>query len=282
MTIEECSAIRSHFIAGWLFFLAACACAFAAPRGVVHYDGAAWKLHGEGVVCCPCAVPCPCRTNAQPSFGHCEATLYLRIKEGHYGPVSLDNVQMIDAGGMCAVSYSHLSALYFDRTASAQQQTAIMKLIASFSPQGIAEFPHVLTVDLKSKIDGNHVFNVSIPGVLELIVDRNWGQVSPPMPMIAAPDHFSNMIQYAQNIRYRIHDPAAGLDFDYSHRQANYRVVDLGDQQYREKQMLIQFANGQGWFTPAQMKLIKLQHLPLPQIGALRREAIQLREAGSR
>src|SRR6516165_10725373 len=42
-----------------------------------HSTGKDWHLKGEGVVCCPCAVPCPCRTNGRPTYGHCEATLYL-------------------------------------------------------------------------------------------------------------------------------------------------------------------------------------------------------------
>jgi hypothetical protein len=257
-----------------------CVGAWAVPPGTVRYDGAKWKLKGDGVVCCPCAVPCPCRTNSAPSYGHCEATLYLRIRQGRYGNVSLDGMQVIDSGGMCAVSYNRLSALYFDRSASPAQQSAMMELIASFSPKMAADFAHVRVVSFNSKVMDDRLFNVSIPGILEIIVDRNWGQPSPPMPWVAAPDHFSNVIQYAQNIRYRIDDPRAGLDFDYSHRQANYRTVDLGVEEYRVSSMLIQFANGKGWFTPQQMKLIKLQHLAIPQVDSIRKEALRLRGAG--
>ena len=97
--------------------------------------------------------------------------------------------------------------------------------------------------------------------------------------MVAAPDHFANLLQYVQNIRYSIHDPEAGLDFDYSRRQANYRVVDLTDEQYRTKSMLIQYADGKGWFSPGQMALIKAQNLQVPELVALREKAIRLRAA---
>lgn len=265
-----------------LFYLTSCLCLLARPPRTAHYDGADWKLKGEGVVCCPCTVPCPCRTNAAPSYGHCEATLYLRIKQGHYGAINLDGVQLIDSGGMCAISYSRLSALYFDASTSPSQQFALMKLIASFSPQLTASFPHVRVVHFVSQVTGDHLFQVSIPGILWMTVDRDWGQAAPPMPIVAAPDHFSNVIQYAQNIQYRIHDPEAELEFDYSRRQANYRPVDLSVEQYRSKSMLIQFANGKGWFTPQQIKLIKAQHLSLPQINVIRRDAFRLRQARSR
>ncbi|HVH50137.1 MAG TPA: hypothetical protein VM781_00605, partial [Candidatus Bathyarchaeia archaeon] len=110
-------------------------------------------------------------------------------------------------------------------------------------------------------------------------VDRNWGRDSPPMPLVAAQDNFSNTLQYAQNIRYSTHDLEAGLDFDYSRRQANYREVDLSVQQYRSKQMLVQFANGQGWFTAEQMKLIRAQRLVIPQLDWIRDKAKQLFES---
>jgi hypothetical protein len=247
----------------------------------VRYDGADWNLKGEGVVCCPCTVPCPCRSNGPPSYGHCEATLYLRIAHGKYGTESLDGMQVVDSGGMCAISYQKLSALYFEPSASRAQQLAFMKLLASFSANHTAEFSHVRVVPFDSEVPGGRLFKVTIPDTLEMTVDRDWGQSAPPMPMVAAQDYFSNTLQYAQNIRYRMHDLEAGLDFDYSHRQANYREVDLTVQRYRSRSMLIEFANGKGWFTPEQTKLIRAQHLTLPQLEAIQKIALQLRKDGS-
>ena len=43
--------------------------------------------------------------NAKPSFAHCEATLFLRIKQGHYGDVNLDGMNLVTGGGMCAIDY---------------------------------------------------------------------------------------------------------------------------------------------------------------------------------
>jgi hypothetical protein len=244
-----------------------------------HYDGADWHIKGEGIVCCPCTVPCPCRYNAPPSYGHCEATLYLRIKQGHYGDVSLDDMQLIESSGMCATCYQNRAILYFDRSSSQAQQLAWEKLTASVSPRGIAMVSYARVVPIQKRITDGRLYNISIAGILSIIVDRNWGQSSPPMPWVAAPDHFSNTIQYVQNIRYRVHDPQAGLDFDYSHRQANYRIVDLGIEQFRSNSMLIQFADGQGWFNARQLDLIKAQHLALPNLQAIEKEVAHLRAA---
>jgi len=246
-----------------------------APGGVttVHSDGAPWHVKGDGIVCCPCAVPCPCRSNAPASYGHCEATLYLRIMEGNYGNVDLSGMHAVESSGMCAVDYELLSALFLDPSSSPEQRKAFMQLLASFNATQIARFPHVHIVPIVANVTENHLFQIRIPEILEMIVDRNWGQPAPPLPEVATPDHFSNLIQYAQNLRYRFHDEEDGLDFDYSHRQANYRKVDLSDEQYRSKSMLIQFEDGTGWFNDRQMEIIRAQHLQIPQLDAIRREA---------
>ncbi len=251
------------------------------PMKMVHYDGAHWHMKGDGMVCCPCKTPCPCRTNSQPSYGHCEATQYLRVREGAYGAVDLSGMQLIESGGMCAISYHKLSALYFDRSSTPAQQAAYMKIVASFSPEHEAEFMNVRPVSINAKIVGDHLFTVAIPGVFDMLVDRNWGMASAPMPEVAASDSFANTIQYAQNIRYRMHDAAAGLDFDYSRRQANYRSIDLTDQQYRAKSMLVQFVDGVGWFNAEQLAVIQAQKLTLPDLDGIRLQAMRLRETGN-
>jgi hypothetical protein len=247
-----------------------------------HYDGADWRLTGEGVVVCPCRVPCPCRSNGQPSYGHCEATLYVHIREGHYGAVKLNGLQAVETGGSCAMSYKRLAALYLDASITAEQGASFEKLLASFFSDRTAEFPYVRSVPIGGRITDGHLFEVSIPNILEMKVDRNWGQPAPPFPEVAACDHYSNTIQYAQNIRYRMHDDHAQLAFDYSRRHANYRNVNVGVQQYRSQSLLIQFQDGSGWFNQEQLKLIEEQHLTLPDLKAIREKASRLIFPGGR
>jgi len=168
------------------------------------------------------------------------------------------------------MSYLNLAALYLDRSTGGEQRGAFIKLMASFFPDWTANFPYVRSVSIISRVTDGHLFDISIPEILEMRLDRNWGRTRPPLPEVAAPDHYSNTIQYVENICYRMRDRRAGLDFDYSHRQANYRKVNVGAQQYRDKLMLIQFKDGAGWFSQAQLKLIDEQHLPLPDLNAIR------------
>jgi hypothetical protein len=224
---------------------------------LTRYDGTPWSLKGAGVVCCPCRVPCPCRRNGPPSYGHCESTLYLHVRQGRYGATDLAGMRLVESGGACSMTYHKLSAMYFDDSSSEEERTAMLRLIASMFSGQAAEFSYVRAVSIEAAELGDHIFRISIPSLLRIEVDRNWGQQSPPFPWVAAVDHFSNALQYAQNIRYEIHDPAANIDFNYSHRQANYRNVDLTDQDYAKKRMLIQYLDGSGQFNEAQVQLMR-------------------------
>ena len=244
-----------------------------------HSSGADWHLKGEGVVCCPCAVPCPCRTNGGATYGHCEATLYLHVSDGHYGKVPLKNLNMVDTSGPCGMSYEKLSAVYLDRTTPAEVQEALLQLLASFSATGKADFPYVREVSIKAQVTDGHLFQVAIPGILDMVVDRNWGQAAPPLPAYAAQDRFANALEYVQNIRYRMHDAGAKLNFDYSRRQANYRSIDLDAADYRERRMIVQYLDGSGWFNAAMLQIIQEQHLLLPDLEAIRKQVARLRLA---
>ena len=244
-----------------------------------HSTGADWHLKGEGVVCCPCAVPCPCRTNGGATYGHCEATLYLHVREGHYGKVAFHDLNVVDTSGPCGMSYEKLSAIYLDPATPPDVQEAFLALLASFSASGTTEFPYVREAPIQAQVTGGHLFHVSIPNILEMVVDRNWGQAEPPLPAYAAQDRFANALQYVQNIRYRMHDDGAKLHFDYSRRQANYRTIDLDASDYRDRRMLVQYLDGTGWFNASMLKIIEEQHLLLPDLDKVRGEVARLRQA---
>jgi len=262
-----------------LVSLAGLAFGDSSPRSnVAHYDGTSWRLKGEGVVCCPCASPCPCRHNMQPAYGHCEALLYLNFTGGHFGSVDMKGVRLAYLSGSCAMSYQGMTDLYFDNSVGPEQQLAFMKIVSSFFGGKPAVFPYVRSVPMDVHVTHGQIYSIMIPHILDILVDRNWGQPAPPLPWVAATDHFTNALQYIENIRYQLHDPDAKVDFDYSHRQANYRVVDLSSEQYQSKSMLIQHQQEDGQFSEAQMAIIKAQHLQLPDLKALSAKVVSLKQ----
>jgi hypothetical protein len=177
------------------------------------------------------------------------------------------------------MSYERLSAIYFDRSTPPEVQEAFLQLLASLSATGSVEFPYVREVPIQVQVTESRLFQVSIPGILDMVVDRNWGQAKPPLPAYAAQDRFANALQYIQNIRYRMHDDGAHLDFDYSRRQANYRSIDLDIADYRDRRMIVQYLDGSGWFNAAMLQIINEQHLLLPDLDLIRREVARLRQA---
>lgn len=280
--IKASQLVATLFFAGFIpALLFAQGAASGAVSHTAHYDGADWHLKGEGVVCCPCAVPCPCRTNGAPTYGHCEATLYLHVREGHYAQVSLNDLKMVDTSGACGMSYEKLSAVYLDSHTTPEVEEAFFKLLASFSSVQTADFRYVRMLPIEAQVTEGHLFNISIPGILEMVVDRNWGQASPPLPPFAAQDRFANALQYVQNIRYRMHDQTANLSFDYSRRQANYRSIDLDAADYRARRMLVQYLDGSGWFSADMLNIINEQHLAIPDLAEIRREVQRLRRGAS-
>jgi len=177
------------------------------------------------------------------------------------------------------MNYEKLSAIYMDRATPPDVEEAFLQLLASFSATGTTEFPYVREVPIHAQVTDGHLFRVSIPEILEMVVDRNWGRAEPPLPAYAAQDRFANALEYAQNIRYRMHDEGAKLDFDYSRRQANYRSIDLDAADYRTRRMLVQYLDGSGWFNAAMLRIINEQRLLLPDLEAIRREVARLRQA---
>lgn len=222
-----------------------------------------WHVKGEGLVCCPCAVPCPCRSNAPPTAGHCENVGTFRIETGHYGSVALDGLTFASAG--CTMgSRVAPSVLYVAREANDDQIIALERLYQSFLPLRPILFSKVRRKEIlfAKGIDGK-AYNVAIPGSLEIKILRQTDDQGRPLFQTAAVDYFSNTIEYAKNVVYRAFDEELQLHWDFSRRQANFRAFDLQSQMYRQGMMLVQYSDGSGSFNKKQQELIRTLRLPL-------------------
>jgi hypothetical protein len=221
-----------------------------------------WHLNGEGFTCCPCKMPCPCRFNAPPTYGHCENAAFTHIVQGHYGKISLSGLSFVT---VYASMNPHLpsSAFYVSPSATRRQVIALQRLVQSFNPL----YPSYLNVERSSTFysrspDGR-TYDVRVPGVLHLRIRRQVDGNSPPSSRTAALDDFSNVIEYAQNLIFKIWDQDGQLKLDYSGRQANFRVIDLDYQDYKDGKILKQFADGSGYFNRKELILIRDLKLPM-------------------
>jgi hypothetical protein len=155
------------------------------------------------------------------------------------------------------------SVLYLDGSALDSQLVAVEKLYQSFLPVRPVVFSAVkrLPVSLVYSRSGN-AYAAQIPGLLEMKVRRRLDRSGKALMPLAAVDYFSNVIEYADNLVYRVNDPEMGLKWDYSGRQSNYRQFNLHCHDYRDGKMLVQYADGSGSLTGMQRELIQSLNLP--------------------
>lgn len=223
-----------------------------------------WHLKGEGIVCCPCRTPCPCRSNSMPTHMHCENTGLVRIHQGHYGQVSLDGFTFAAVNNEMEAQ-STPAIIYVEPSATDEQLIALERIMQSFNPVQPAIITDVEKVPISFINTGaNGVYEIRIPKILEMKIRRRLDGRGRPLFATAALDQFANTIEYAQNLTYKLWNDDGTLKWDYSGRQANYRSIDLDSQAYTKQAMLIQFADLAGAFNSKQMELIKSQKLPFP------------------
>ncbi len=61
-------------------------------------DVQTWRLTGDWFDVCKCTIPCPCTFAQPPSEGDCEGVLAWHIREGRYGDVPLDGLNVVALG----------------------------------------------------------------------------------------------------------------------------------------------------------------------------------------
>jgi hypothetical protein len=244
-------------------------------REAVH-----WIVRGEAIVTCPCKIPCPCRSNARPSQPHCENLSYVRVVEGHYGTTRLDRLEYAWAADECT-GPSHPrqpTSLYFPATATPDQIAAIESIMTGehCSTPAIASEMKAKRVALTADASGS-VYSVRVPSMLRLDVDLAPGPVT--MEPLPALDAWGNTVTYAHSITARVDDPQAGLKWDYSGLQANYRTFEATSELAERGLLLAMFRDDSGHFNQAQRALIQELHLQVPlSPDEFQRMLVQVRE----
>ena len=151
-----------------------------------------------------------------------------------------------------------------DQAATDQQIIALEHIFQSFDPLNPFAFLHVNRAPIGMAYSPqNHSYNVEIPGRLHMMVRRQLDSFGNPLLLTAAVDFYSNTIEYAQNLTYIVWDDLGHIRSDYSGRQANIRTIDLSSANYRDGRMLVQFADGAGFFNEKQLNIIRTFNLPM-------------------
>jgi hypothetical protein len=95
-------------------------------------DGTQWQLKGDWFDVCKCRIPCPCTFAQAPSEGDCDGILAWHIREGRYGDVALDGLNVLAVGhfeGNIWAGETKLAlGIYMDERADERQRDALQAI----------------------------------------------------------------------------------------------------------------------------------------------------------
>ena len=138
-----------------------------------------WFLEGKQLIYCSCDYGCPCEANAPPTHGYCEGALAMKVDEGHFGDVRLDDL-------IIAATYhwpralhhcdGHMQPILEERTTQEQRDAIFTILSGEGQPAGtifqifsvIIEHLHdplFLPIEFEFDME-NCTGQLSIPGVV--------------------------------------------------------------------------------------------------------------------
>jgi hypothetical protein len=87
-----------------------------------------WRVAGDWFDLCRCRVPCACTFAQPPDEDQCDGILAWRIREGHYGEVSLDGLNIVALGSFIGNIWDGAKAkmgFFMDERADESQREAL-------------------------------------------------------------------------------------------------------------------------------------------------------------
>jgi hypothetical protein len=92
----------------------------------------AWRLVGDWFDVCKCGIPCPCTFAEAPTYGDCDGVLAWHIREGRYGEVALDGLNLVGLthfeGNIWAGETKAVMGLFIDERADEAQREALQTI----------------------------------------------------------------------------------------------------------------------------------------------------------
>lgn len=112
-----------------------------------------WHASGDWFDTCKCNVPCPCSFAEPPTYGDCEGVLAWHVREGHYGDVPLDglNVLMVASfvGNVWAEHSDAYAGVFFDERADDAQREALQMIFSGQAGSWPAEMINMFGAEMR-------------------------------------------------------------------------------------------------------------------------------------
>lgn len=93
-----------------------------------------WHVAGDWFDVCKCNVPCPCEFAQAPTYGDCDGVLAYHIREGSYGGVRLDGLNVVGlssfVGNIWAGETKATMGMFIDERADDRQREALQMIMS--------------------------------------------------------------------------------------------------------------------------------------------------------
>jgi hypothetical protein len=256
--------LRRAAVALSFFSIVALGSSNKAPKPPVVED---FDFEGTALFQCECtAYACPCQKNGAPNHGTCEAADFVHVSHGRYGKVRLDGLNAVVVGNLVDKNASRLySMIYIDQKADSAQRDAlnsILQFLSGAYETSKINSSQVRTVAMAfSESPDKTAYILNIPGILEEKAVLHRDASGTPLSIVTAMDVWSNTEHYLDNVVYKYHDAEVHRAWDHSGAYANIKYFHLTKSMYDRKEMLGQFGDLSGHWTPEQLAIIRKQGL---------------------
>jgi hypothetical protein len=199
----------------------------------------AWRIKVDYVETCNCDFGCPCNFNGYPTNGFCEALVAYHIREGRFGRVKLDGVDVVYAAAWPNAIHQGGGTLrlFVAEQATAEQRDAVVRIFsgraAGSGPFALfaGTLPHVeepAFVSIELKIDGRQSA-FRIPGVCDVALAPHTDPVSGAVQDVRLNLPKGFIFRTAQAARTLVMKllGTGPLSFDHSGQNAFYARVEF-------------------------------------------------------
>jgi hypothetical protein len=152
-----------------------------------------WRLTGDWFDVCRCRVPCGCTFAQPPDEGECNGILAWHVREGNYGDVTLDGLNVVMVGSFEGNLWSgdaknSAAGFFLDERADERQREALQMIFGGQAggwPGGFAELvgevrgTEFARIDCEIADDLGH-WRVDVPGKAKGSAEALTGPTTPP------------------------------------------------------------------------------------------------------
>ncbi|MDT0394191.1 DUF1326 domain-containing protein [Streptomyces edwardsiae] len=116
--------------------------------------GTRWRLAGDWFDVCKCAIPCPCTFAQPPTYGDCEGVLVWHVREGGFGDVRLDGLNVLMLGSFVGNPWTGThsdpyAAIFLDERADDRQRAALETIFGGEAGGWPAQFGEMFHPEMR-------------------------------------------------------------------------------------------------------------------------------------